>query len=392
MTKGPVKCRNPHLHFKFTKTEAFHTSTKNLFEHSKMFLNYESIVRCMDSHPALQFDQQKPKLTEKTELEFLIKASGKRIKVHKFFKKRDTFADRLWKTKYRKFKVRKRKPTFNERAANRLLKWSREVKKTRNIKKCRFCRFETWYLVAMARHKLVKHRTKKQRIACTEMDRILAPSVYEGMEKMAMCRKCGKEFAQEDSLKKHIQVVHQKKKPHKCKECGKQFGQRQDLTVHMNTHTGIKPFACEKCDKRFTSSSSRNAHVRQIHEKIRPHVCKICEKSFGQLHQLKSHTRFHTGYKPYKCKHCDYATVTAGLLKIHVRGVHRICDVTNGRIFERFKCIDCGTNFDSKMQLETHSNIAKGVRSYICNICGYAYYCQTALGRHYRKAHNTCAI
>ena len=39
----------------------------------------------------------------------------------------------------------------------------------------------------------------------------------------------------------------------------------------------------------------------------KPHKCEVCGKCFSRKDKLKTHTRCHTGVKPYKCKSCDYA-------------------------------------------------------------------------------------
>ncbi|XP_078061744.1 zinc finger protein 219-like [Mustelus asterias] len=51
--------------------------------------------------------------------------------------------------------------------------------------------------------------------------------------------------------------------------------------------------------------------------------CAYCGKGFRSSHHLKVHLRVHTGERPYKCPHCDYAGTQSGSLKYHLERHHR---------------------------------------------------------------------
>ena len=52
-------------------------------------------------------------------------------------------------------------------------------------------------------------------------------------------------FADNQNLKKHVEVVHEGIKPFKCSVCDVKFANKQHLKKHIETiHEEIKPFKC----------------------------------------------------------------------------------------------------------------------------------------------------
>jgi hypothetical protein len=78
-----------------------------------------------------------------------------------------------------------------------------------------------------------------------------------------------------------------------CDVCGKQFDAACKLETHSRSHTGERPFACDQCDKAFTVFSNLKRHYKTVHEKQRPFVCEVCGKGFNQTSNLKRHMKVH---------------------------------------------------------------------------------------------------
>ena len=64
-------------------------------------------------------------------------------------------------------------------------------------------------------------------------------------------------------------------------------------------------------------------HMQSVHEKKKPHKCSICDYSCSQKGDLKKHIEsVHEEKKSHKCSICDYTCSRKGQLKIHIESVH----------------------------------------------------------------------
>ena len=110
------------------------------------------------------------------------------------------------------------------------------------------------------------------------------------------CSYCGNEYAGIESLKSHINIVHEKIP---CTQCGKLVG-----IARMNRHIS-------------------SVHTPNDQKKYR---CEVCGKGFNTNQKLKEHNNIHTGEKPFKCKFCSACFASRGTHAMHQRshlGHHR---------------------------------------------------------------------
>ncbi|XP_066256635.1 uncharacterized protein [Euwallacea similis] len=76
------------------------------------------------------------------------------------------------------------------------------------------------------------------------------------------CEHCGKMFACQANLRRHLNEVHLKLRTYCCQYCSKQFHARSTLTLHERTHVGVKNHACNVCGKRFLLPCHLKKHMK----------------------------------------------------------------------------------------------------------------------------------
>ena len=131
--------------------------------------------------------------------------------------------------------------------------------------------------------------------------------------------------------------MHLKLRKFSCKYCGSTFKRHRQLQTHIIAAHDFK-FFCEICEIPLSNQNSYDRHVELIHEKKKPFHCPSCPSKFGQKDKLHNHIlSVHEGKKDYKCVQCEKAFSLKTCLKRHVQQVHQKlpCDLC-GKFISQF--------------------------------------------------------
>ena len=93
--------------------------------------------------------------------------------------------------------------------------------------------------------------------------------------------------------------------------------------LFLEFHRGIRDAMCDLCGKGYANQRLLRKHIK-THAAVKDHICPECGKDFVTSTQLNIHRRIHTGKKPYQCKICAYKGAKKGNVQAHVRKVHNI--------------------------------------------------------------------
>jgi len=173
-------------------------------------------------------------------------------------------------------------------------------------------------------------------------------SLINSAKFLLSCSKCPKEFASQDSLKKHMKTSHVNPMRYGCPTCGLTFHKHNFLKAHIATkHEGkAHPYECHLCHKTFKYPTILKNHIKEKHEK--QHACDQCEAKFEKFLDLRRHIgSAHS--KKYPCEVCHQVFHTK-----HNWRTHAAVHADTRQVFHCPHAPACKRTYYDKKNLQKH--------------------------------------
>ncbi|XP_033990994.1 zinc finger protein 91-like [Trematomus bernacchii] len=193
-------------------------------------------------------------------------------------------------------------------------------------------------------------------------------------EKPFSCSCCGKWFATEGNLTRHI-CVHTEEKPPSCAVCEKSFLLEWQLLNHecvgepSQRHTSNPLFDSSQCGTVIDRKHQLPVTSR-IQKSLKPNDGSLCGIAFSNLES--SHMPGQFGEKPFCCSVCNSGFSDSEALVQHMR-IHTRQT--------QFSCSLCGTEFAWRRSLTKHMKVHKR-QQLCCRYCNRMFPSQFTLKYH----------
>ncbi|XP_046395960.1 uncharacterized protein LOC124163245 isoform X2 [Ischnura elegans] len=223
------------------------------------------------------------------------------------------------------------------------------------------------------------------------------------------CEICSKKFLFQKALERH-QLLHRRSEGNgsaggalKCPHCDQTFlrpgfrdrhiashfeNPQKDANIEDNREMG---HSCPSCFRRLDTLAKLKEHLRTSHPPThlkQRFVCSQCPVRCSTASGLRVHMRVHTGERPFPCQQCNATFKRQTALKKHEAALHPTTSGENG-IKESFKCPDCDSSFRDRSNLVRHFlQVHRGLRRFVCGLCGNRYGQNQDLRRHLKINHD----
>ncbi|MBN3307146.1 ZBT41 protein, partial [Amia calva] len=156
-----------------------------------------------------------------------------------------------------------------------------------------------------------------------------------------------------------------------------------------------KTLQCPKCEKTFDRAGKYESHTR-VHTGEKPFECDICHQCYSTKSNLTVHRKKHNNETPFpkkehKCPFCNKLHASKKTLAKHVRRFHpehiQEFHSMKKRKSEGWKCDICNKSFTRRPHLEEHMILHTQDRPFKCGYCDDYFKSRFARLKHQEKFH-----
>ncbi|KAK7810795.1 hypothetical protein U0070_009500 [Myodes glareolus] len=188
-----------------------------------------------------------------------------------------------------------------------------------------------------------------------------------------------------------VVIQNSNKKILQCPKCDKTFDRIGKYESHTRVHTGEKPFECDICHQRYSTKSNltvhRKKHSNEVEFHKKEHKCPYCNKLHASKKTLAKHV---------KRQHSQKIDNTLICKKSFTRRPHLEEHMILHSQDKPFKCTYCEEHFKSRFARLKHQEKFH-LGPFPCDICGRQFNDTGNLKRHIECTHGgkrkwTCFI
>ncbi|KAK7944831.1 hypothetical protein WMY93_000559 [Mugilogobius chulae] len=154
-----------------------------------------------------------------------------------------------------------------------------------------------------------------------------------------------------------------------------------------------KTLQCPKCDKVFDRAAKYESHTR-VHTGEKPFQCEICLQCYSTKSNLTVHKKKHdddtfSSKKEHQCPVCNKLHASKKTLAKHIRRFHpdHIQENKSKKRSEGWKCAICQKTFTRRPHLQEHMILHSQELPFKCSFCDQYFKSRFARLKHQEKSH-----
>uniref|UniRef100_A0A671KK63 Zinc finger and BTB domain-containing protein 41 n=1 Tax=Sinocyclocheilus anshuiensis TaxID=1608454 RepID=A0A671KK63_9TELE len=229
-------------------------------------------------------------------------------------------------------------------------------------------------------------------------------SSKEGREETVEEAECEDSEKQEEEHEAVEQAEAQKQAEPTSSHAVEEHSQATELTAHvfpeglapvMIQSSNKKTLKCPKCDKTFDRIGKYESHTR-VHTGEKPFQCDICFQCYSTKSNLTVHKKKHDSDSPvqrkeHKCPFCNKLHASKKTLSRHVKRFHpdhlQEFLTQKKKKSEGWKCDICHKSFSRRPHLEEHMILHSQDKPFKCAYCDDYFKSRFARLKHQEKFH-----